>query len=48
MPKGQPEAVFRRRTNNTMTKKKRKGKRTNNDIQNIEQKTIYIEQDEAH
>jgi hypothetical protein len=31
-----------------MTKKKRKGKRTNNDIQNIEQKTIYIEQDEAH
>jgi hypothetical protein len=47
MPKGQSEAVFRR-TNNTMTKKKRKGKRTNNDIQNIAQKTIYIEQDEAH
>ena len=31
IPKGQSESVYRRRTDNTMVK----GKRTNNDLQNI-------------
>jgi hypothetical protein len=35
--KGQSEFVYRRRTNNTMAKKK-KYKRTNNDLQNIHKK----------
>jgi hypothetical protein len=34
IPKGQSESVYRRRTNNTMAKRK-KDKRTNNDQQNI-------------
>ena len=34
IPKGQSESVYRRRTDNTMTKRK-KYKRTNNDQQNI-------------
>jgi hypothetical protein len=34
IPKGKSESVYRRRTDNTMTKKK-KDKRTNNDPQNI-------------
>jgi len=38
IPKGQSEAVNQRMTDNTMAKKK-KDKRTNNDLQNITQKT---------
>jgi len=34
IPKGQSESVYRRRTDNTMNKKK-KYKRTNNDQRNI-------------
>jgi hypothetical protein len=34
IPKGQSKSVYRRRTNNTMAKRK-KYKRTNNDLQNI-------------
>jgi hypothetical protein len=34
IPKGQSKYVYRRRTNNTMAKRK-KYKRTNNDLQNI-------------
>jgi hypothetical protein len=34
IPKGQSESVYRRRTDNTMAKRK-KYKRTNNDLQNI-------------
>ena len=34
IPKGQSETVYRRRTDNTMAKRK-KYKRTNNDRQNI-------------
>ena len=37
IPKGQSEAVNRRRTDNAMSKRK-KDKRTNNDLQNIRQK----------
>jgi len=33
IPKEQPESVYRRRTDNTMAKRK-KYKRTNNDLQN--------------
>ena len=42
IPKGQSESVYRRRTDNTMAKKK-KYKRTNNDPQNIhiKLKTIF-------
>ena len=37
IPKGQSESVYRRRTDNTMTKRKstKKQKKTNNDLQNL-------------
>ena len=46
IPKGQSETAYRRRTDNTMAKKK-EDKRTNNDLQNIHIK-LKIEQHEPH
>jgi hypothetical protein len=46
IPKGYSESVYRRRTDNTMTKRK-KYKRTNNDQQNIHIK-LKIEKHEPH
>jgi hypothetical protein len=45
IPKGQSETVYRRRTDNTMAKRK-KYKGTNNDLQNIHIQTrkLYIKQ----
>jgi len=45
IPKGHPEFVQRRRTDNTMAKRK-KHKRTNNDLQNIHIK-LKIESQEV-
>ena len=39
IPKGQSEAVNRRRTDNTMAKRKRKKERSSNDLQSTTQKT---------
>jgi len=46
IPKGYSEAINQRRTDNTMAKKK-KYKRTNNNLQNITQK-LKIEQHKPH
>ena len=47
IPKGQSSSVNRRRTDNTMAKRKKKNIRTNNDLQNITHK-LEIEKHAPH